>query len=49
MRDHTPSRLSLEAGVVRKKRSLVSVINRRLVRSLDEVEFEVCLTQQMSR
>ena len=38
-------RLSLERNVVRMRRSLLSVINRRLIKSLHEVEFEICLPQ----
>ena len=41
--------LSLERNVVRRRRSLLSLINRRLVRSLHEVEFEVCRPQSVSR
>ena len=41
--------LSLERNVVRRRRSLLAVINRRMVRSLHEVEFEICLPQSMSR
>ena len=41
--------LSLERNVVRSRRSLLSVINRRIVRSLHEVEFEICMPQPMSR
>ena len=41
--------LSLERNVVRRRKSLLAVINRRMVRSLHEVEFEICLPQPMSR
>ena len=41
--------LSLERNVVRRRRSLLAVINRRKVRSLHEVEFEICRPQPMSR
>lgn len=42
--DVTLEELSLEPHVVRRKRSLVSVLKRRLVRSLNEVE--VCRYQE---
>ena len=41
--------LSLERNIVRRRKSLLAVINRRMVRSLHEVEFEICLPQPMSR
>ena len=41
--------LSLERNVVRRRKSLLAVINRRMVRSLHEVEFEICLPQPMSK
>ena len=41
--------LSLERNVVRRRRSLLAVINRRRVRSLHEVEFEICLPKPISR
>ena len=41
--------LSLERNVVRRRRSLLALINRRMVRSLHEVEFEICLPQPMPR
>ena len=41
--------LSLERNVVRRRRSLIAVLNRKLVRSLHEVEFEICLPQSISR
>ena len=47
--EDTGSRLALESNVVRQRRSLVKVINRRLVKSLHEVEIEVCRPQQMPR
>ena len=44
-----PLSLSLERDVVRRRRSLLSVINRRMVRSLHEVEVEIYRPQLMSR
>ena len=41
--------LSLERNIVRRRKSLLAVINRRMVRSLHEVEFEICLPQPMSK
>ena len=44
-----PRSLSLERDVVRRRRSLLSVIDRRMVRSLHEVEVEICRPQLLSR